>query len=423
MTNPGSNSSESVSQSHVVVGGGVIGLCVAYFLVREGHSVLVVDRDVEQRETCSDQNAGMVVPSHFIPLAAPGVVTQGLKWMLDSSSPFYLRPRLDPALWKWCWQFVRHANRKHVENCQELLRDLSFESRSLFVQLSEELDFEFVKKGLLMLCQSEEGLKEESEVAEAANALGIVAEVCDPDRLKELDPDVEMNARGGIWFAQDGHLNSQKFLDALRHGITGKGGQFLSDEVKGFRKEGDRIVGVETRDSGVIDAKEVTLAGGAWSPMLARELELKLPMQGGKGYSFTLENPKQLPQLCSLLKEGRVAVTPMDGTLRVAGTMEICGEDLSVDPKRLRGIIDSFCRFFPAFEPDDFSDLKPWSGLRPCSPDGMPYVGRAPRWRNVTVASGHSMLGLSLGPVTGKRIAEIVAGSSADPRIEPARFS
>jgi D-amino-acid dehydrogenase len=310
-----------------------------------------------------------------------------------------------------------------VENCQELLRDLSLESRALFVELSEELEFEFVKKGLLMLCQSEEGLEEEAEVAKAANALGIVAEVCDPARLRELDPDVEMNALGGVWFAQDGHLNSEKFLAALRRGIAKHGGRFVADEVTGFRKTGESISAVSTRESGEIAAGQIILAGGAWTPELARELSLNLPMQGGKGYSFTLANPTQLPQLCSLLKEGRVAVTPMDQTLRVAGTMEICGEDLSIDPRRLRGIVDSFCRFFPAFSPDHFEGLKPWAGLRPCSPDGMPYVGRAPGWENVLVATGHSMLGLSLGPVTGRRIAEIVAGASSDDRLEPARFS
>ncbi|MDF1851518.1 MAG: FAD-dependent oxidoreductase [Verrucomicrobiales bacterium] len=417
------NLSKADLQEHLVIGGGVIGLCVGYFLARDGHSVVIIDRDVEQKETCSNRNAGMVVPSHFIPLAAPGVVTQGLKWMLDPSSPFYLRPRFDLSLWKWCWQFVRHANRRHVENCQELLRDLSLESRALFVELSEELEFEFVKKGLLMLCQSEEGLEEEAEVAKAANALGIVAEVCDPARLRELDPDVEMNALGGVWFAQDGHLNSEKFLAALRRGIAKHGGRFVADEVTGFRKTGESISAVSTRESGEIAAGQIILAGGAWTPELARELSLNLPMQGGKGYSFTLANPTQLPQLCSLLKEGRVAVTPMDQTLRVAGTMEICGEDLSIDPRRLRGIVDSFCRFFPAFSPDHFEGLKPWAGLRPCSPDGMPYVGRAPGWENVLVATGHSMLGLSLGPVTGRRIAEIVAGASSDDRLEPARFS
>ena len=407
----------------LVVGGGVIGLCSAYFLVRAGHRVVVIDRDPSRRESCSDQNAGMIVPSHFTPLAAPGVIAQGLKWMLNRRSPFFLRPRLDPKLWQWCWQFYRHCNRRHVENSQELLRDLSLESRSLFQQLAEDLDFELVERGLLMLCQTDAGLREEREVAEAANRLGIKAEVCGPERLRELDPAVSMNAVGGVWFEQDAHLDSQKFLGALRVGIRNQGGEFRDGEVVELAVNNSKIDRARLSDGEVIATDQVIIAGGVWSPQLAKPLGLKLPMQGGKGYSFTLTKPPKLPQLCSLLKEGRVAVTPMGDSLRVAGTMEICGDDLSIDRVRLGGVIDAFCRFFPEFSADDFAGLEPWSGLRPCSPDGLPYVGRVPGMANALAATGHSMLGLSLGPVTGRMIADQLTGADIDKRLSPGRFS
>jgi len=407
---------------HLVIGGGVIGLCSAYFLARAGHPVIVIDRDPSRRESCSDRNAGMVVPSHFIPLAAPGVISQGLKWMLNRRSPFYLRPRLDPKLWAWCWHFVRHANRRHVANSKELLRDLSLESRKLFEQLSEELDFPFVKRGLLMLCQSEAGLHEESEVAEMANQIGIDAEVCGPERLRELDPDVEMNALGGVWFSQDGHLDSEDFLAALRQGVEEMGGEFRDGEVTDFRTDSGAVTHAVLATGEEIAAGQVTLAGGSWSSPLAGKLGLRLPMQAGKGYSFTLPKPEHLPRLCSLLKEGRVAVTPMGENLRVAGTMEICGNDLSIDRIRLEGIVEAFCRFFPEFEPNEFQKLEPWAGLRPCSPDGLPYIGRAPGFSNAIIATGHAMLGLSLGPITGKLVAEMIAGEKTDSRLDPSRF-
>lgn len=406
-----------------MVGGGVIGLCSAYYLARAGHRVAVVDRDASRREACSDENAGMVVPSHFIPLAAPGMISLGLKWMFNPRSPFFLRPRLDSALWSWCWKFFRHANRRHVENTQELLRDLSLESRGRFVDLAEELDFPLVKRGLLMLCRSEAGLEDEAEVAEAANVLGIEAEVCAPVRLRELDPDVAMDAIGGVWFPQDCHLDPGLFLGALRREIRERGGEFRDAEVTRADVEDGRVAALRLGDGESLAADEVVLATGAWAPDLARSLKLKLPMQAGKGYSFTLAEPRRLPRLCSLLKEGRVAVTPMGDQLRVAGTMEICGNDLSIDPRRLEGIIDSFCAFFPEFEPGDFRGVEPWSGLRPCSPDGLPYLGRVPGIRNAIVASGHSMLGLSLGPVTGRLVAACLEGESLDPRLDPARFS
>ncbi len=411
------------SQKVLIVGGGVIGLCSGYFLAKAGYHVVIVDRDPSMSETCSNRNAGMIVPSHFIPLAAPGVVTQGLKWMLNRRSPFYLRPRLDLKLWKWCWQFLKHSTRKHVENSQGLLKDLSFESRSLFEGLSEELDFELVEKGLLMLCQSAGGLEDETEVAEAAKRLGIAAEVCGPERLRELDPDVEMNAIGGVWFPRDAHLDSEKFLLALRRGIESHGGEIRNGEVSSFQTQDGRISHGVLSDDDRIAADHFVIAGGAWSPDLSAKLGLSLPMQGGKGYSFTLKNPTQLPQLCSLLKEGRVAVTPMGDTLRVAGTMEICGNDLSIDRIRLEGIVESFCRFFPAFTQDEFSGLEPWSGLRPCSPDGLPYIGKVPRFENAIVASGHSMLGLSLAPVTARIVKSLLEEETSDSRIDPARFS
>lgn len=409
--------------SCLIAGGGVIGLCVAYYLSEAGIKVTVLDRDPSRRESCSDQNAGMVVPSHFIPLAAPGVVTQGLKWMLNRKSPFYLRPRLDPKLWTWCWHFLRHANARHVANTRELLRDLSLESRAEFERLADILKFSLVQRGLVMLCRSPEGLAEESEVAEQANSLGIQAEICLPERLRELDPTIEMDVAGGVWFPQDCHLNPSEFLNALRKGIQCNGGTIQTGELTDFQIRDGRAQAMTTKDNETVSADHFVIAGGAWSPALAHKLGLSLPMQGGKGYSFTLTKPAERPTLCSLLKEGRVAVTPMGDQLRVAGTMEICGQDLSVDPIRAQGIIESFCEFFPAFQPEHFEGLQPWSGLRPCTPDGLPYIGRVPGLENVTVATGHAMLGLSLGPITGKLIAKSLSHPLQEPRLSPARFA
>lgn len=409
----------SDSKKVVIVGGGVIGLCTGYYLSRAGHSVTIIDR---VNGNCSERNAGMVVPSHFIPLAAPGAIGQGLRWMLDRKSPFFLRPRLDRKLWRWCWQFFRSANQRHVANTRELLRDLSLESRAEFVRLSEELQFPLVQKGLTMLCHGKEALHEEAQVAKAAKEIGIEAEVCSPERLKELEPDIAMNVAGGVWFPQDCHLDPLSFLGALRREITGTGGTFVTGEVKRVLRQGDSLSGVELQNGDFIEADEFVLAGGFWTPELAEELGVRLSMQGGKGYSFTLVEPRQLPELCYLLKEGRVAVTPMNGKLRVAGTMEICGNDLSVDRVRLSGIVSSFCQFFPEFKSGDFDGLEPWSGLRPCTPDGLPYIGRPGRWRNVTVATGHAMQGLSLGPVTGKLVADVLGGKPMDQRVDPGRF-
>ena len=415
------------SQDVLIVGGGVIGLCCGWYLSKAGYKVTILDRDPTRKSACSDENAGMVVPSHFIPLAAPGVISQGLKWMLNPKSPFYMRPRLDPALWSWCWKFFRHANVRHVENSKHILSTISLESRHLFLELADELNFNLETCGLMMLCQTEAGLEEEAEVASMAAEVGVQAEVCNAGRVRELDPDVRMDVVGGVWFEQDCHLDPLEFMEELRRGIREREGTFLDDEAKDFIRQGDQLTAVETAKGQRLKADWFVLAGGAWTPEMTRQLGLRLPMQGGKGYSLTLKKPVELPRLCSLLKEARVAVTPMGEKLRVGGTMEICGTDLSVSHKRVQGIIESFCRFFPAFKESDFEGIERWSGLRPCTPDGLPCIGPILGTQNATIATGHAMLGLSLGPVTGKLVSDLITQGKPELEVEllklaPERF-
>ena len=407
----------------VIVGGGVIGLCCGWYLSAAGRKVTILHRDPSRKEACSDENAGMVVPSHFIPLAAPGVIGQGFKWMLNPKSPFYMKPRLDPALWSWCWKFFRHANSTHVENSKHLLSTISLESRRLFVELAEELDFDLIKNGLMMLCQTEEGLEDEAKVAAMAKEVGVEAEVCDAARVNELDPDIQMDVVGGVWFSQDCHLDPLIFMEKLREGIRSRDGVFLDAECKSFVRKNGRVVSIETEEGKSLDAEHIIIAGGTWSGELTKQLDLNIPMQGGKGYSLTLKKPAELPRLCSLLKEARVAVTPMGGNLRVGGTMEICGTDLTVSRKRIQGITESFSKFFPAFNPTDFEGIEPWSGLRPCTPDGLPCIGPVPGLQNVTIATGHSMLGLSLGPVTGKLVSDLIISGKPDMDVDLSRLS
>jgi len=413
------------SKNVLIIGGGVIGLSIGYYLAKRGFPVCIVESDPSLATGCSEGNAGMVVPSHFIPLAAPGVISQGLKWMLNPKSPFFLRPRLDPALARWIWLFTRHSNARHVANSETLLRDLSLESRRLHVELSNEEDFPLIQRGLLMLCQSQAGFDEECEVAGHAHRLGLEAEICDPTRLGELEPNARIEAKGGVWFPQDCHLNPGDFLQALRRAILKNGGEFVTARVTGMIEKKGVLHGVTSSEGQTLSARTTILAGGIQSLELAKQVGLKLPMQGGKGYSVTLPDPEHNPALCSLLKEGRVAVTPMGSQLRVAGTMEICGQNTSISKARLQGVIEAFCRFYPQYSIDQFKGLDPWVGLRPCSPDGLPYLGNVPGIQNLIVATGHSMMGLSLAPVTGHLVSQLVAGERPSINLEalsPARF-
>lgn len=401
------------SKRMVVIGGGVIGWCSAYSCAKRGHHVTVIERGSGD-EGCSFGNAGMIVPSHFIPLAAPGMVALGLKWMWNPESPFWIKPRPSLDLLDWGLRFWRAANDRHVKAASGVLRDLHLASRAEFEELADACGNEFglVKKGLIMLCKTEHTLEEEAKTAAAANALGVPAEVLDAKQTAALDPDVTMDVRGSVYFPKDCHLSPSAFMRSLRAMAEKLGVRTIGGiEVTGDQlvTQGRRLVGVKCGDE-LLEADEVVIATGSWSPPLARALGLRLPMQAGKGYSLTLPKPPQLPQLCSILTEARVAVTPMGSSLRVGGTMEIAGNDTSINPRRVNGIVKSMPNYFPAFTSSDYANVKPWVGLRPCSPDGLPYLGRSPRHENVIVATGHSMMGLSLGPVTGRLVSEIASG-------------
>lgn len=401
-----------MSKRVLIVGGGVIGLCAAYYSLRQGCEVLLLERNPEQRDGCSYGNAGMVVPSHFIPLAAPGMIRLGLKWMWNPESPFYIKPRLNWELLSWGLKFWRAANPVHVRRCAPLLRDLGLASRACFEELAQlpGTDFSLVKKGLLTLCKSQHRLDEEAGIAEQARALGLQAEVLDARATAALEPSLRVDVAGAVYFPQDCHLAPNQFMLDLQRQLERMGASFSWDtEVTGWGRHGKRVEAVQT-NRGDFTADEYVLCGGSWSPTVARDLQLSLPLQAGKGYSLTLAKPRRLPQICSILAEARVAVTPMAGKLRFGGTMEIAGLNETINPVRIRGIINAVPRYYPDFEPKDFEDVPAWGGLRPCTPDGMPYVGRPARYQNLTVATGHAMMGLSLGPITGKLVAEIVTG-------------
>jgi D-amino-acid dehydrogenase len=395
----------------LIIGSGVIGLCAAYYAARDGHSVTVLDRRDATHEGCSYGNAGMIVPSHFVPLAAPGMVALGLKWMWNPKSPFYIKPRFDADLFSWGFKFWQAATRQHVERAGPLLRDLSFASRACFEELAAlpGSDFGLVKRGLLMLCKTQHTLDDEAKMAEEARRLGVPAEVLDAKQTAALDPNVRMDVAGAIHFPKDCHLSPGRFMANLKQHLAAYNVKFLWDtEVTGFARDDRNLKSVQTSNADV-EADEFVIAGGSWSPVIVKELGLKLPMQAGKGYSVTLLKPRQLPDICAIFSEARIAVTPMGSSLRFGGTMEIAGLNETINPVRVRGIVESVPKYYPEFQPSDFDNVKPWCGLRPCSPDGLPYIGRTQKFQNLCVATGHAMMGLSLGPVTGKIISDALA--------------
>ncbi len=409
-----------------IIGGGIIGLSSAYYLSKAGHQVTIIDQG-DLQVGCSTGNAGMIVPSHFIPMAAPGMISKGIRWMFNSKSPFYVRPRFNGDLIKWGYQFYKHSTKEHVEHSIPALKEISLLSKAIYLQWAKELpfDFGFHERGLMMLYQSEAVGKEEAETAHLANKIGIEAHLLSAKEVQALEPNVKVNVKGGIYFPGDAHLTPSKLFAGLISFLKENGVQFITNcEVKDFEFANNLVRQVITTQ-GEYQFDELIVATGSWSGLLAKKLQLDLPMQAGKGYSFTLPDVKKNVNIPSIFLEARVAVTPMGSDLRFGGTMEIAGVDHSINMNRVRGIVESIPRYYPEMKVEIPSAKKIWHGLRPCSPDGLPYIGRLKEIKNVTLATGHSMMGLSLAPGTGKLVSEIVEREMLSMKIEafePTRF-
>lgn len=394
----------------------MIGLCAALYCARRGWRVTVVERNAEGRDGCSFGNTGLVVPSHFVPLAAPGMVALGLKWMWNPAAPFYVRPRASWDLVDWGLKFWRAASAAHVERAAPLLRDLSLASQACYEELAAGgEDFGLEKRGTLMLCRTDHGLEEEGRAADLAHSLGIAAEVLDPHEAAALEPGIRMDIAGAVHYPGDSSLAPDRLMAVLQRRLAATGTQFLFQKnIFGWKVDGGRTIRAARLEGGEeIEADEFVLAAGSWSPGLARDLGLRLPMQAGKGYSLTLREPRRAPRMSAMLTEARIAVSPIGGSLRFGGTMELSGLNEGISLRRVQGIIDAVPRYYPELEREDFGGVRPWRGLRPCSPDGLPYVGRTARIANLVVATGHAMLGVSLGPITGKLTANIISGERA----------
>ena len=385
----------AAADRHVaIVGAGVVGLCAADALLDRGFRVTIFEKERDEETGCSYGNGGLVVPSHFVPLAAPGMVAMGLRMMADRRSPFGVARLLDWETLAWSARFALAGTPRHVARCAPVLRDLNLASREIYARLCEELAVPFERRGLLMLCQTQKAQDGEARLADDANRLGLKATVLGRDEVARLEPGVTMDVAGGVLFRDDAHLTPALFMRALRARVLSRGAEIVHREVTDLK-----AVGADT----------VVVAGGSWSGRLAKSLGLRLPLMAGRGYGATATRPPQTPKIPAIFTEARVAVTPMADGVRFVGTMELAGPVVQPTSPRVDAMRESVSRFYPAYRPEHL-DGPVWCGLRPCSPDGMPYVGRTKRAGNVVFATGHAMMGMSLGPITGRLVAEIVAG-------------
>lgn len=409
----------------VVVGGGVIGLSCAYYLARGGADVLVLERD-RIGAGASSGNAGTVSAGHP-PLNRPGRVGAALRQMADPTSPLYVKPRWDPALWRWLLGFARHCTASHVEHAMRVMAPLGRDALSLFETLvaEERIECGYRRDGYFDVCRTEKGLTAARTEAEIIQRYGYHPELVDGDELRRREPHFAPDLLGGVYYPEAAILEPARFLAGLAEAARRRGVEVREGvQVMSVETLGGQVTGVTTAE-GVVPADAVVLATGPFSKELARRVGVRLPVQPGKGYHRDVEvGPNGAPPLrvACVLHESSVFCTPMDTVVRFAGTMEFSGMNHVMRPARLRQLTSAARKAFP-----DLGTARPvseWVGLRPMSVDGLPIVGPLGGVDGLTVATGHGMLGLTLGPVTGEIIARVVMEGD-DPRaggLSPQRF-
>jgi len=408
----------------LIVGAGVVGLSVAYYAASAGAKVVVLEKG-EIGAGCSWGNAGLIVVSFFEPLPGPGVIGEGLRHLFDPEGFFGIKVRPDPRFMFWVLQFARHCNRREFNLNSELLMRFNHEGLQVHLELARlgGGEYGFSQKGLLYLFLNGKRFVQARERAARARDSGIASEVFSGDEIRELEPAAGRAVIGGIRFLTDAALDSAKFLEWLANQAAAWGVRIMTQtEVFDFHLGRNRVNSVLTT-KGEFRAEQVVLAGGAWLAPLGRRLGVNLPVEGGKGISQTFSKPKMNVRQPLMLEEHHVAVSPLSNALRITGVLELSGLDLALNPERVRGMHQSASRYLPMIEPLHPSEV--WRGLRPCTPDGLPLVGRLRSSNNVIVAGGHDTKGITLGPLTGQHVTRLLAGQSIgdfEDRLSPSRF-
>ena len=405
----------------LVVGGGVVGLCCAYELARAGAEITVVERDRCGGAT-SFGNAGWVVPSISAPMPAPGITAQALKMLFKTDGSLRLRPRVDPDFVRWCWRFWRNSTQERYEAGLKALLRLNEQTIQLYKGLrASGVEFEMYESGLLIAALSEETLEEYAELLETSKTAGYAGEVelLGKETLLGVEPALSDAVAGAVYAKDDLHVRPDTLASGLASYLVARDAQILEDtEVYDFTPSG-KGGWLASTSRGKLAADRVVVAAGMWSSELLAKLGLRIPLEAGKGYSVTASGRGTKPRHALKLAEPNVACSPFEEAVRISGIFELGGRDLSVNRRLLERVLRSASVFLRdwAMEEQRFE----WAGMRPTTPDDLPFIGAVPGHDHLYVATGHGMLGVTLGPATGAAIVPLVLEDRAPSVLEPFR--
>lgn len=394
----------------LIVGGGIIGLMCAYYLVKEGKSVVIVDKG-KANQACSHGNCGLITPSHALPLNNPKLIMRSLKWVFQKNSPFYIRPQFNTRFISWMLSFAINAyNSKLKERSMWGRYNLLLSSKVLFEELfeTEKIDCNWSPNGVLMAYKYEKFFDEYEKKNEFLSEIGLTAKPIVGDALRVKEPALKDDVYGAWFYDIDSSLKPDDLVSEMKKILMLKGVNFFEDcQVIDFLSENSKIKSIVTTKGSFI-ADEIIIATGAWSALLEEALQLKIPVVPGKGYSITMKSPKISPKIPCFLEEKKVVATPWNGTYRLGGTMEFAGYNNKINRVRLQNLKTVANEYL--YEPYTDEIIEEWNGWRPMTNDGLPIISRSHVHKNVTIACGHNMVGLSMATGTGKLVSEIITG-------------
>ncbi|MCX6373052.1 MAG: FAD-dependent oxidoreductase [Actinobacteria bacterium] len=411
----------SASCDVLVVGGGPVGACAAHALAADGASVTLIEKEGQICPPVSGAhaNCGLLMPSYVTPLAAPGALGHGLRWLRDSSSPFYIAPRPSGALLRWLWLYRAAATPARARAAAPVLHALHAASADLHDALAREGGERWLyhHDGIVQAYEAPDAMDEAADEAEAARGLGVRADILSPAEVRARFPGHRGAVAGGLFFPDDGHMDPALFTRAMADKAAAAGAEVRrGTEAIALEPAGTGAVRVVTTRGDFV-ADQVVLAAGAGTPALTKGLDLALPIEPAKGYSVDIERPDDFPELPLYLGDAHCVLTPLGDALRLGSTLELSGWDMTIRRQRVAGLRRAAERVMGI--PADAPVRQVWRGPRPVTPDGLPVVGRVSRRERVILATGHCMLGLSLGPVTGKLVAELAGGRPPSLDLKP----
>lgn len=410
----------------LVVGAGHIGIACAHYLHRDGYDVTVIDR-ASVGGACSYANCGFLVPSHVLPLTEPGAIRTGLKSLFQPRAAFRVKPQLRLALYRWMFEFGRRCTHRQMLKAGAVLNDILTASMIEYGQLLNDpsMQCEWHDDGMLFVFRTDEALQDFGRTdTMLASEFGLAARHIDGSELPDFEPALLEGLAGAYYYEDDGHLRPDRLNTAWSQRLQEGGVAFIEYcGVESVKKTGDQISGLQT-SQGLMKADRYVFATGAWSREFEDALGCSIPVEPGKGYSVTMTQPEIMPGYPMLMPEKHIGISPFDSGYRIASMMEFSGFDDSIPRSRIEQLRDSARPYLKT--PVGPVEEDTWYGWRPMTWDSLPIIGRVPKLSNALLATGHNMLGLSLAPMTGKAIADLVAERPSDlplDALSPARFS